>query len=116
MQAQITDQGSLTPRSDGKTPVMAIIGLIVGVPTLFLFWIPLLGWLMMMVGLGLSIAGLVTAKQNGQPMALAVAAVVLNSIPLSIHLASAIFIILVVKVLKAAAAEFLPVLESLPFF
>ena len=115
MKAHITAQGAPAPRSGGQ-PVMGIIGLIIGVPTLFLFWIPLLGWLMMMVGLGLSVAGLVTARQNGQSAALAIAAIVLNAIPVSIHIAGAIIIILLVKVLKAASAEFLPILKSLPFF
>ena len=100
----------------GASSLMPMFGLIVGIPTLFLFWIPLLGWLMMMVGLGLSVAGLVTARQNGQSSLLAIAAIVLNAIPVSIHIASAIVIILLVKVVKAAAAEFMPILQSLPFF
>ena len=91
-----------------QSPVMGIIGLIIGVPTLFLFWIPLLGWLMMMAGLGISITGLVIGKQNGQPMGLAIAAVVLNSIPLAIHIAIAILVILLARVLQIALSELLP--------
>ena len=96
--------------------VMGIVGLIIGIPTLILFWIPVLGWVLMMAGMGLSISGLVTGKQRGEQTAFAIAGIVLNAIPLTIHIITAVVVSLFVQIVKQAIGDLVPFLKWLPFF
>lgn len=95
--------------------VMSIIGIVIGIPTLFLFWIPVFGWTLMMVGLGLSIAGLVMAKQHGGSAGLAIGGIVLNAIPVTIYTAVAVTIFLIWKIITGTISTLLPFLKWIPF-
>ena len=68
-----------------RSSSLGMFGMIIGLPALILFWIPILGWLLMVVGLGLSVAGLVIAKQQGSPAGFAIVGTILNSITLGIR-------------------------------
>lgn len=65
---------------------MALAGLILGIVALFLFWIPLISWLALilaLIGLGLGIAALVTAvRQRTSAKGLSIAAVVVSGVAL----------------------------------
>ncbi len=77
---------SVVPNRRGTSlPFLGIAGMIIGLPALVLFWVPALGWLLMLVGLALSVAGLIVGKVREQPVGFATAGVILNSIALTIH-------------------------------
>ncbi|MBF4993241.1 DUF4190 and DUF4352 domain-containing protein [Arthrobacter gandavensis] len=65
---------------------MALAGLILGIVALFLFWIPIISWValvMALVGLGLGIAALVTAvRERTSARGLSIAAVVVSGVAL----------------------------------
>ncbi|WP_152229363.1 MULTISPECIES: hypothetical protein [Arthrobacter] len=65
---------------------MALAGLILGIVALFLFWIPIISWLALilaLIGLGLGIAALVTAvRQRTSAKGLSIAAVVVSGVAL----------------------------------
>ncbi|MER2133418.1 MAG: DUF4190 domain-containing protein [Arthrobacter sp.] len=65
---------------------LALAGLILGIVALFLFWIPIISWLALilaLVGLGLSIAALVTAvRQRTSAKGLGIAGVVVSGVAL----------------------------------
>ena len=69
----------------GLPSFLGIAGMIVGLPALVIFWIPVLGWLLMLAGLSLSVAGLIFSKLRERPAGFAIAGIVLNSIALTIH-------------------------------
>ena len=69
----------------GAVAVLGIAGMIIGLPALVLFWIPILGWLLMVAGLSLSVAGLIFSNLRERPAGFAIAGIVLNSIALTIH-------------------------------
>ena len=69
----------------GAASVLGIAGMIIGLPALVLFWIPALGWLLMLAGLSLSVAGLIFSNLRERPAGFAIAGIVLNSIALTIH-------------------------------
>ena len=75
----------MAPSAGSSGSSMGTAGMIIGLPALVLFWIPLLGWILMVVGLGLSIAALVKGKLRGGQTGFAIAGAVLNFIALSIH-------------------------------
>ena len=66
---------------------MAIAGLIIGAVALFIFWIPVLGWVVMVAGMGLSIIGFVANRERGEPTGTAIAGMAVNAVPLTIHVA-----------------------------
>ena len=53
-------------------------------------WVPILNWILILAGLPLSIAGLIVGKQRGEPTGMAIAGIVLNSIPIVIIIIIAI--------------------------
>lgn len=65
---------------------MALAGLILGIVALFLFWIPIISWLALilaLIGLGLGIAALMTAvRQRTSAKGLSIAAVVVSGVAL----------------------------------
>ena len=71
--------------SGGPLHLLGIAGMIVGLPALVIFWIPVLGWLLMLVGLSLSVAALIFSNLRERPAGFAIAGIVLNSIALAIH-------------------------------
>ena len=60
--------------------------MIIGAVSLFVFWIPFLGWALMVAGMGLSIMGFVANRERGQPAGTAIAGIAVNAIPLTIHM------------------------------
>ncbi len=74
---------------------MALAGLILGIIALFLFWIPLISWvalIMALVGLGLGIAALVTAvRQRTSAKGLSIAAVVVSGVALIATILGTVF-------------------------
>ena len=72
------------PRANSSASTMGVAGMIIGLPALILFWVPAFGWILMVAGLGLSVAGLVMGKQREEQVGFAKAGVVLNSIALTI--------------------------------
>jgi hypothetical protein len=71
---------------------MGVAGMVLGILAVVFFWVPVFNWMLIAVGLPLSIAGLVVGKQRGEPVGMAIAGIVLNCIPLVI---SIIIIILI---------------------
>ena len=65
---------------------MGIAGMILGILAVVFFWVPFLNWVLILVGLPLSIIGFVTARQRGQPTGMALAGIILNSIPILINI------------------------------
>lgn len=67
-----------------KTSGMAIASLILGILSIMLGWIPVLGWLIILVGLGLGIAALVkiSKNENLKGKGLAIAGIVLSGLAL----------------------------------
>ena len=72
------------PRANSSASTMGVAGMIIGLPALILFWVPAFGWILMVAGLGLSVAALVMGKQREEQVGFAKAGVVLNSIALTI--------------------------------
>ena len=74
------------PRQSNQGWGMALAGLILGIVALFLFWIPLISWLALILalaGLGLGIAALMTAvRQRTSAKGLSIAAVVVSGVAL----------------------------------
>ncbi len=74
------------PGQSNKGWGLALAGLILGIVALFLFWIPIISWLALilaLVGLGLGIAALVTAvRQRTSAKGLGIAAVVVSGVAL----------------------------------
>ena len=65
---------------------MGIAGMILGILAVVFFWVPVLNFILIVVGLPLSIAGLVVGKSRGEPVGMAIAGIVLNCIPLAINI------------------------------
>lgn len=65
---------------------MGVAGMVLGILAVVFFWVPVLNFILIVVGLPLSIAGLVVGKQRGEPVGMAIAGIVLNSIPLAINI------------------------------
>ena len=65
--------------------LLGVAGMIIGLPALVLFWIPILGWLLMVAGLSLSVAGLIFSNLRERPAGFAIAGIALNAIALTIH-------------------------------
>ena len=65
---------------------MGVAGMVLGILAIGLFWVPILNWILIAIGLPLSIAGLVTGKQRGEPVGMAIAGIVLNCVPLIISI------------------------------
>lgn len=104
------------PTGPRQTSSVGMVGLIIGLPTLFFFWVPILGWIGMGVGMGLSIAGFVTGRQKGEPVVFAIAGIVVNGISLAIHTVVYVLIILFWKIVTGVLSEILPFLKFFPFF
>ena len=101
---------------------MGVAGMGIGLAALILFWVPILGWLLMMLGLGLSLTELVRSKKRGGYTGFPIAGIVLNSITLFIRT----FIAVVVAIATGAFSRKIndiindlglgPVLDALSFF
>ncbi len=65
---------------------MGVAGMVLGILAVVFFWVPVLNFILIMVGLPLSIAGLVVGRQRGEPVGTAIAGIVLNCIPLAINI------------------------------
>ena len=103
------------PEQARRAGTLGIIGLIIGVVSLFLFWIPVLGWALMIAGLGMSMAGWVMAKQHGGQMMIPVIGTVVNTIPVAIHTIVFVLLVLLWKIVTETISTFLPFLKWLPF-
>lgn len=82
--APSTAAPAAAPRANSSASTMGVAGMIVGLPALILFWVPAFGWILMVAGLGLSVAALVMGKQREEQVGFAKAGIVLNSIALTI--------------------------------
>ena len=71
---------------------MGTAGMVLGILAVVFFWVPILNWLLIIVGLPLSIAGLLVGKSRNEPVGMAIAGIVLNCIPLVISIAIVILI------------------------
>ena len=103
------------PEQARRARTLGTIGLMIGIASLFLFWIPVLGWGMMMAGLGMSIAAWVRAKQHGGSVALPVIGTAVNAIPVTIHTILSVMIVLLWKIVTETISTFLPFLKWMPF-
>lgn len=65
---------------------MGIAGMILGILAVVFFWVPVLNFILIVVGLPLSITGLVVGIQRNEPVGMAIAGIVLNSISLVINI------------------------------
>ncbi len=65
---------------------MGVAGMVLGILAVVFFWVPILNWILILVGLPLSIVGLVVGKQRGEPTGMAIAGIVLNCIPIVINI------------------------------
>ncbi|MFP4524325.1 MAG: hypothetical protein ACLFO2_03370 [Candidatus Woesearchaeota archaeon] len=61
-----------------KTPPLAIASLILGIAAILFGWIPILGWLLVLTGLGISIAALVTHPEEAPHKGFAITGLVLS--------------------------------------
>ena len=103
------------PEQARRAGTLGTIGLVIGIAALFLFWIPVLGWGLMMAGLGMSMAGWVTAKQHGGSVVLPIIGTVVNAIPVAIHTALGVLLVLLWKIVTETIGTFLPFLKWMPF-
>ncbi len=71
---------------------MGIAGMILGILAIVFFWVPILNFVFIVVGLPLSIAGLLVGKSRGEPVGVAIAGIVLNCVPLAINILILVFI------------------------
>ena len=65
---------------------MGTAGMVLGILAIIFVWVPILNWILILVGLPLSIAGLIVGKQRGEATGMAIAGIVLNSIPIVISI------------------------------
>lgn len=77
-----------------KTPPLAIASLILGIAAILFGWIPFIGWLLVLTGLGISIAALVTHPEKAPHKGFAITGLVLSiaSILLGVLFFTAIFL------------------------
>ena len=83
---------ALTTGSTIWTSGMGGVGMFVGLAALILFWVPLFGSLLLLVGMGLSLTALVIGKRRSQPVGLAVSGVLVNSVALGVRTLLAVII------------------------
>ena len=100
-------QPAPAPGYRSRSSTLGMFGMIIGLPALILFWIPILGWLLMVAGLGLSVAGLVVAKQRGEPAGFAIAGTVLNSLTLGIRTFIAMLVMIYANFISGVLERFL---------
>ena len=65
---------------------MGTAGMVLGILAIIFVWVPILNWILILVGLPLSIAGLIVGKQRSEPTGMAIAGIVLNSVPIVISI------------------------------
>ena len=78
-----------SPVANDKISTMGIAGMCAGVLAIVFFqtWVlGALGFLLMVVGLGLSITGLVTGRLRGEQVGFAIAGIALSSVPLVVNI------------------------------
>ena len=81
---------------------MGIAGMVLGILAIVFFWVPVLNWILILVGLPLSIVGLVQGRQRGEATGMAIAGIVLNCIPIGINIIVIILIGSIFGVLAGA--------------
>ena len=92
---------------------MGGVGMFIGLAALILFWVPLFGGLLLLVGMGLSLTALVIGKKRAEPVGLAASGVLVNSIALGVRTLLTLVIGTVVSITWSLAREMLGPL--LPF-
>ena len=85
---------------------MGTAGMVLGILAVVFFWVPVLNFVLIAVGLPLSIVGLVVGRQRGEPVGMAIAGIVLNCIPLAINIIILLIIGSLLGILAAALGEF----------
>lgn len=81
---------------------MGIAGMVLGILAIVFFWVPVLNWILILVGLPLSVVGLVQGRQRGEATGMAIAGIVLNCIPIGINIIVIILIGSIFGVLAGA--------------
>ena len=111
--------GSASSAASGtsaKISTMGIVGMSVGLLAIIFLKSTLLGFLLMVVGLGSSVAGLIIGKRRGEQVGFAVAGIVLSLIPLVLNIIIATAVTLMLNadsgnsggILKAIVKQVLP--------
>lgn len=77
---------SAAPGTSGKISTMGIVGMSAGLLAIIFFKSTLLGFLLMVVGLGASAVGLVVGRRRGEQVGFAVTGIVLSLIPLALNI------------------------------
>ena len=72
--------------TSGKISTMGIVGMSAGILAIIFFKSTLLGFFLMIAGLGVSTVGLVIGKRRGEQVGFAVAGIVLSLIPLVLNI------------------------------
>ena len=83
------------------------VGMFVGLAALILFWVPLFGGLLLLIGMGLSLTALVIGKKRAEPVGLAVSGVLVNSIALGVRTLLTLVIGTVVSIIWNLARQML---------
>ena len=86
---------------------MGGVGMFIGLAALILFWVPLFGGLLLLVGMGLSLTALVIGKKRAEPVGLAASGVLVNSIALGVRTLLTLVIATVVSITWSLAREML---------
>jgi len=95
---------------------MGIVGMSVGLLAIIFFKSTLLGFLLMVVGFGSSVAGLIIGKRRGEQVGFAIAGIVLSLIPLALNIVIATGVTMLLNadsgnsggILKAIVKQVLP--------
>lgn len=111
--------GSASSAASGtnvKISTMGIVGMSVGLLAIIFFKSTLLGFLLMVVGFGSSVAGLIIGKRRGEQVGFAIAGIVLSLIPLALNIVIATGVTMLLNadsgnsggILKAIVKQVLP--------
>ena len=96
-----------TVRSFINPSTMGMVGTFTGLGALILFWVPLIGGLLQVVGMGLSLTALVMGKKRGEPVGFAVAGVLVNSVTLGVRTLAAVIVSTTVSIVYGEIRQFL---------
>ena len=102
--------------TNAKISTMGIVGMSAGLLAIIFFKSTLLGFLLMVVGLGASSVGLVIGRRRGEQVGFAVTGIVLSLIPLALNIIIATAVTLMLNadsgnsggILKAIVKQILP--------
>ena len=114
-QAAVIDRIATTGGRQGLSQLMGLVGLIMGGLSWLLFWVPVLGWIIMGAGMGMSIFGYVKGRERGEAAGMAMAGIAVNAVPLAIHTFLYLLVYLVWKSVTGVFKELSPIFQFLPF-